>query len=70
MRRNNTLQTIHEIHRSYDTLQYPFQFWNGYQVNIQQRNSSTDTTNIYIIYMKNYTVKLIVKYPNHYFWLQ
>lgn len=44
MRRNNTLQTIQDTHRSYDALQYPLIFWegeDGFHINIKQRNPST-----------------------------
>lgn len=43
-RRNNTLQTISDTHRSYDALQYPMIFWDGadgYHINIKERNPST-----------------------------
>lgn len=29
MRRDNTVQTIQNSHRSYDALQYPIIFWEG-----------------------------------------
>lgn len=53
MRRDNTLQTIQDTHRSYDALQYPLIFWegeDGYHINIKQRNAATGEFNHYIIY--------------------
>lgn len=44
MRRNNTVQSIQDTHRSYDALQYPLIFWegeDGYHINIKQRNPTT-----------------------------
>ncbi|XP_011213487.3 uncharacterized protein LOC105233194 [Bactrocera dorsalis] len=43
-RRDNTVQTIQDNHRSYDALQYPLIFWegeDGYHLNIKQRNPTT-----------------------------
>lgn len=44
MRRSNTIQVIHDSHRSYDALQYPLIFWegdDGYHINIKQTNPQT-----------------------------
>lgn len=45
-RRDNTVHTISDTHRSYDALQYPLIFWegeDGYHLNIKQRNPATGT---------------------------
>lgn len=52
-RRDDTLQTIQDSHRSYDALQYPLIFWDGadgYHLNIKQRNPVTGTTCILFPY--------------------
>jgi len=36
MQRNNTTQTIQDTYRSYDALQYPLIFWEGYHINIEK----------------------------------
>ncbi|XP_055924623.1 uncharacterized protein LOC129956714 [Argiope bruennichi] len=43
-RRDNTVSTISDLHRSYDALQYPLIFWQGqdeYHLNIKQCNPNT-----------------------------
>ncbi|CAG4996961.1 unnamed protein product [Parnassius apollo] len=43
-RRDNTVSTISDLHRSYDALQYPLIFWQGqdeYHLNIKQCDPNT-----------------------------
>ncbi|XP_057664480.1 uncharacterized protein LOC130898900 [Diorhabda carinulata] len=44
-RRDNTVSTISDLHRSYDALQYPLIFWQGqdeYHLNIKQYDPNTE----------------------------
>jgi len=72
-RRDNTVHTIEDNHRSYDTLQYPLTFWegeDGYNLNIKQRNSATGTiyTCHYLIFY--FYTQLIYFCLNYIFTLQ
>lgn len=45
-RRNQQLQRVSELHRSYDALQYPLLYWNGddgYHINIPMIDPRTGT---------------------------
>lgn len=71
MRRDNTVQTIQDSHRSYDALQYPIIFWegeDGYQVNIKQCDPTTrQETNKNVSAMNYYAYRLMMRHneDNH-----
>lgn len=72
-RRDNTVHTIEDSHRSYDALQYPLIFWegeDGYHLNIKQRNPATGTiyTCHYLIFY--FYARLISFCLNYIFTLQ
>uniref|UniRef100_A0A182HPH8 Helitron helicase-like domain-containing protein n=1 Tax=Anopheles arabiensis TaxID=7173 RepID=A0A182HPH8_ANOAR len=64
-RRNNNLEFISDIHRSYDALQYPLIFWkgqDGYCINIKQRDPITgNETNKKVSSMDFYSYRLMVR---------
>lgn len=50
-RRDNTVSTISDLHRSYDALQYPLIFWQGqdeYHLNIKQYDPNTGKFDNYL----------------------
>ncbi|XP_072392278.1 uncharacterized protein [Diabrotica undecimpunctata] len=63
-RRDNTLSTISDLHRSYDALQYPLIFWEGqdeYHLNIKQYDPNTgDYRNNKVSSMKYYAHRIMV----------
>lgn len=51
-RRDNTISTISDLHRSYDALQYPLIFWQGqdeYHLNIKQCDPNTGKFDNYLL---------------------
>lgn len=61
-RKNNTVHTIENSHRSYDALQYPLIFWegeDGYHLNIKQINSTTGTIYKYHYLISYFYARLI-----------
>ncbi|GFW83292.1 helitron_like_N domain-containing protein [Trichonephila clavipes] len=64
-RRDNTVQTIQDNHRSYDVLQYPLIFWEGeygFHLNIKQRNSTTgEELNKKVSAMNFYAYRLMIR---------
>ncbi|XP_044594412.1 uncharacterized protein LOC123271894 [Cotesia glomerata] len=68
--RNNTLQRINEIHRSYDCLQYPLIFCygdDGYSIDIPQVNpvSRQPIQNKTVSAMSFYAFRIMVRHNNH-----
>ncbi|GFV93374.1 helitron_like_N domain-containing protein [Trichonephila clavipes] len=64
-RRENTVQTIQDNHRSYNSLQYPLIFWegkDGFHLNIKQRNSTADEELIKKVSAMNfYAYRLMIR---------
>ncbi|XP_072392261.1 uncharacterized protein [Diabrotica undecimpunctata] len=64
-RRDNTVSTISDLHRSYDALQYPLIFWQGqdeYHLNIKQYDPNTgDYRNNKVSSMKYYAHRIMVR---------
>ncbi|GFW48877.1 helitron_like_N domain-containing protein [Trichonephila clavipes] len=64
-RRDNTISTISDLHRSYDALQYPLIFWQGqdeYHLNIKQYDPNTgDYRNNKVSSMNYYAHRIMAK---------
>nr|XP_046492947.1 uncharacterized protein LOC124224788 [Neodiprion pinetum] len=64
-RRDNTVSTISDLHRSYDALQYPLIFWQGqdeYHLNIKQYDPNTgDYRNNKVSSMNYYAHRIMVR---------
>ncbi|GFX28377.1 helitron_like_N domain-containing protein [Trichonephila clavipes] len=64
-RRDNTINTISDLHRSYDALQYPLIFWQGqdeYHLNIKQYDPNTgDYRNNKVSSMNYYAHRIMVR---------
>ncbi|GFV48713.1 helitron_like_N domain-containing protein [Trichonephila clavipes] len=64
-RRDNTISTISDLHRSYDALQYPLIFWQGqdeYYLNIKQYDPNTgDYRNNKVSSMNYYAHRIMVR---------
>ncbi|GFY03458.1 helitron_like_N domain-containing protein [Trichonephila clavipes] len=64
-RRDNTISTISDLHRSYDALQYPLIFWQGqdeYHLNIKQYDPNTgDYRNNKVSSMNYYAHRIMVR---------
>ncbi|GFX27281.1 helitron_like_N domain-containing protein [Trichonephila clavipes] len=61
-RRDNTISTISDLHRSYDALQYPLIFWQGqdeYHLNIKQYDPNTEI--IKVSSMNYYAHRIMVR---------
>ncbi|KRK07126.1 uncharacterized protein LOC26536203 [Drosophila yakuba] len=62
-RRDNTVGTISDLHRSYDALQYPLIFWQGqdeYHLNIKQYDPNTgDYSNKKVSSMNYYAHRIM-----------
>ncbi|GFU47500.1 helitron_like_N domain-containing protein [Trichonephila clavipes] len=64
-RRDNTISTISDLHRSYDALQYPLIFWQGqdeYHLNMKQYDPNTgDYRNNKVSSMNYYAHRIMVR---------